>query len=205
MRWAVPATHNVGRPAGGNLRFPTRSGAKGNKAARKQKIKRSNNLRSPNTVLTRRHWRGRPPAAPAAHRPSGGGTRRGFFLARRCFLFWFFVSALNCVSYGEPDVRPAGRPFGRVRLSGACAALCVAATVCVAGYCAWVRPAVSGRLRPFGRGAPVNGKRPTGAVIAVPRGSANRERRRRRRVAGSFRRRGVCRVVILILVFLLTH
>ena len=62
----------------------------------------------------------------------------------------------------------------------------------MAGYFAWARSAV-------------NGKRPTGAVTAVPRGSANRERRRRRRVAGSFRRRGVCRVVILILVFLLTH
>ena len=52
---------------------------------------------------------------PAVCRPSGGGTRRGFFSALRCFLFWFFVSSLNCVSYGEPDVRPAGRPFGRVR------------------------------------------------------------------------------------------
>ncbi|MBQ4194622.1 MAG: hypothetical protein II622_00805, partial [Thermoguttaceae bacterium] len=28
-------------------------------------------------------------------------------------------------------------------LTGACAALRVAATVCVAGYCAWVRPAVA--------------------------------------------------------------
>ena len=31
------------------------------------------------------------------------------------FGLWSFVNALNCVSYGEPDVRPAGRPDGRVR------------------------------------------------------------------------------------------
>ena len=31
------------------------------------------------------------------------------------FGFRYFVNALNCVTYGEPDVRPAGRPDGRVR------------------------------------------------------------------------------------------
>ena len=56
--------------------------------------------------------------APAAHALRAGRRREDFW---RCvgfcvFLeFWLFVNALNCVSYGEPDVRPAGRPDGRVR------------------------------------------------------------------------------------------
>ncbi len=51
-------------------------------------------------------------------RPAGGQASRGLLAARRLlrcvFEFWFFVNALNCVCYGEPDVRPAGRPDGRV-------------------------------------------------------------------------------------------
>ena len=45
------------------------------------------------------------------------GVARFFGVASAVALFlefWFFVNALNCVSYGEPDVRPAGRPDGRV-------------------------------------------------------------------------------------------
>ena len=63
----------------------------------------------------------RPPASPAAHRPLGGGASRVLFgvaatVALGVFFgFRYFVNALNCVSYGEPDVRPAGRPDGRVR------------------------------------------------------------------------------------------
>ncbi len=63
----------------------------------------------------------RPPASPAAHRPLGGGASRvllGVVAAVALGVFfelWSFVNALNCVSYGEPDVRPAGRPDGRVR------------------------------------------------------------------------------------------
>ena len=52
-------------------------------------------------------------------RPAGGQASRGLLAARRLlrcvFEFWFIVNALNCASYGEPDVRPAGRPDGRVR------------------------------------------------------------------------------------------
>ena len=148
-----------------------------------------------------------PPPSAAAHALRAGRRRGAFWAARRLlrcvFEFWFIVNALNCASYGEPDVRPAGRPDGRVRghtqsggdthrrlsreasdqrerlvhiraeartgtravaggrvfgvaplsygltgryvrqgaLKGERPALRIAATVCVAGYCAWVKPA----------------------------------------------------------------
>ena len=129
----------------------------------------------------------RPPPSAAAHALRAGRRRGAFWAARRLlrcvFEFWFIVNALNCASYGEPDVRPAGRP------TGACAAIRIAAAVCVASYCASVRPAVWPVAESRKGGC---GQRPTGAVRSVPRGSANRvPRRRGRRLDRPFGRLGI--------------
>ena len=74
------------------------------------------------------------------------------------------------------DVRPAGRPDGRVRGLWRCdgGRLCGLLGVGYTGRSAG--SALSGACA----GTAVSGQRPTGAVAAVPRGSANRARRRRR-------------------------
>ena len=64
------------------------------------------------------------------------------------------AGALRRVILFGAAIRRANRTFVRLgALTGACSALRVAAAVCAAGYCAWVRPAVAaGCAR--GRGAP---------------------------------------------------
>ena len=119
-----------------------------------------------------------PPAPPADGLPMTprfltetwrGETRILFSI--RAFYKWRRVVK----SMPNRTLRPAGRPALRV----ACAAVRVGAAALLAEYCALVIPAVSGRFREAGTGG--CGQRPTGAVRSVPRGSANRDRRRRRR------------------------
>ena len=149
MRRAEPATHNVGRPAGGNLRFPPRSGANGNKAAPNPQIKRQNNMRSPNAGLSRRLIPGvrrhRRRLTPCGRRAWRGLTHCGGRRSCDCS-FWFFRYRF------ELRKLRLNRTFVRLgALTGACAAFGVAAAVVHAVYCATVIPAV-GPVPPCGRG-----------------------------------------------------
>ena len=72
-------------------------------------------------------------------RPAGGQASRGLLAARR--LLYSFLNFGLSLTLCTAQVT-ANRTFVRlVALSGACAALRIAAAVCVAGYCAWVKPA----------------------------------------------------------------